>query len=102
MLETYGGRDEIMSMLLDAARATSDFYIDSASATDGIPYRDTGAPGLASLPHGAIGRRIRTTIASQSTAPQRPSQPRDYFGLDTGFRHKGITSRRTGTNRPAC
>jgi hypothetical protein len=50
MLETFGGRDEIMSMLLDAARATSDFYIDSASATDGIPYWDTGAPGLASLP----------------------------------------------------
>ena len=50
MLETSGGRDEIMSMLLDAARATSDFYIDSASATDGIPYWDTGAPGLASVP----------------------------------------------------
>src|ERR1700722_8556163 len=29
-----------------AARATADFYIDKATAADGIPYWDTGAPGL--------------------------------------------------------
>ena len=30
----------------EAARATADFYIDQATAADGIPYWDTGAPGL--------------------------------------------------------
>jgi hypothetical protein len=29
--------------------ATCDFYIDHAAATDGVPYWDTGAPGLAAL-----------------------------------------------------
>ena len=35
--------------LYDAAVATCDFYIDRAAATDGIPYWDTGAPGLTAL-----------------------------------------------------
>jgi unsaturated chondroitin disaccharide hydrolase len=35
--------------MLDAARATCDYYIESAACADGIPYWDTGAPGLASL-----------------------------------------------------
>ena len=34
---------------LEAARATSDFYIDHATAADGIPYWDTGAPLLERL-----------------------------------------------------
>jgi len=32
--------------LLQAAAATCDFYIDQATARDGIPYWDTGAPNL--------------------------------------------------------
>jgi unsaturated chondroitin disaccharide hydrolase len=40
-------RDQsIAPLLLKAARATCDFYIDHASAADGIPYWDTGAPQL--------------------------------------------------------
>ncbi len=35
--------------MLDAARATCDFYIDAAACADGIPYWDTGAPGLGAL-----------------------------------------------------
>ena len=35
--------------LYEAAVATCDFYIDHAAAADGIPYWDTGAPGLAAL-----------------------------------------------------
>jgi len=35
-------------MLEQAARATCDFYIENTPA-DGIPYWDTGAPGLAQL-----------------------------------------------------
>lgn len=48
-LGAAGDRASIEQMLLDAALATSDFYIDRAAAADGIPYWDTGAPGLASL-----------------------------------------------------
>jgi len=35
--------------LYDAAMATCDFYIDHAAAADGVPYWDTGAPGLVAL-----------------------------------------------------
>jgi hypothetical protein len=48
-LSAFGGRADVEAPLLEAARATCDFYIDSASAADGVPYWDTGAPGLAAL-----------------------------------------------------
>jgi hypothetical protein len=48
-LHTRGGRTAIEAWMFQAARATCDFYIDSATASDGIPYWDTGAPGLAAL-----------------------------------------------------
>jgi unsaturated chondroitin disaccharide hydrolase len=48
-LMTYGGREAIETWMLEAARATCDFYIDGATATDGVPYWDTGAPGLDKL-----------------------------------------------------
>jgi hypothetical protein len=35
-------------MMLEAARATCDYYIEIAAA-DGVPYWDAGAPGLAAL-----------------------------------------------------
>jgi hypothetical protein len=47
-LERCGGREEVESLMLRAARATCDHYIDVAAA-DGVPYWDTGAPGLAAL-----------------------------------------------------
>ena len=47
-LEAFGGRSSIESFLRKAALATCDFYIDN-SAADGIPYWDTGAPGLARM-----------------------------------------------------
>jgi unsaturated chondroitin disaccharide hydrolase len=45
-LDDLGGRDAIESMMLKAARVSCDFYIEH-SPSDGIPYWDTGAPGLA-------------------------------------------------------
>jgi hypothetical protein len=48
-LAALGGREAIVRFLKDAAGATCDFYIDQATAADGIPYWDTGAPGLAAL-----------------------------------------------------
>jgi unsaturated chondroitin disaccharide hydrolase len=48
-LSGSGGTAAVIEWMLDAARATCDFYIDSAAAADGVPYWDTGAPGLAAL-----------------------------------------------------
>jgi hypothetical protein len=47
-LESFGGRTAVTDGLLRAARASCDFYIAN-TATDGVPYWDTGAPGLAQL-----------------------------------------------------
>ena len=46
-----GGEDRttIDAWMIEAARATCDFYIDHAACADGIPYWDTGAPGLVAL-----------------------------------------------------
>ncbi len=49
-LHALGGRGGIEKMMLRAARATADFYIEQ-TPTDGIPYWDTAAPGLARLGH---------------------------------------------------
>ncbi len=47
-LEPFGGRAANAEFMLKAARATCDFYIEN-SASDGIPYWDTGAPNLHKL-----------------------------------------------------
>ena len=47
-LGDVGGREAVEAVMLNAARAASDYYIQE-SPTDGIPYWDTGAPGLAKL-----------------------------------------------------
>ena len=47
-LNDFGGRDVIETVLLDAARATSDYYLEQ-TPVNGIPYWDTGAPGLRQL-----------------------------------------------------
>ena len=44
-LENFGAKKNLESLMVKAAKATSDFYIEN-SCTDGIPYWDTGAPGL--------------------------------------------------------
>jgi hypothetical protein len=43
-----GGKNKLESLMLKAAKATCDFYIEN-SCTDGIPYWDTGAPGLSKM-----------------------------------------------------
>jgi unsaturated chondroitin disaccharide hydrolase len=47
-LDTLPGQAPNIAIFEDAARATCDFYIDN-TPPDGIPYWDTGAPGLAQL-----------------------------------------------------
>jgi hypothetical protein len=48
-LEPLGGRAQVEALMLRAARAACDFYIAN-TPTDGVPYWDTGAPGLAAMP----------------------------------------------------
>ncbi len=47
-LEPFGGREEIEGFMIKACRVSADFYIGN-SGIDGIPYWDTGAPGLEKL-----------------------------------------------------
>jgi len=47
-LAPCGGRGDVDAMLVGAARATADHYIEIAAA-DGVPYWDDGAPGLARM-----------------------------------------------------
>lgn len=44
----HGGREALETMMLKAAKATCDFYIEH-TPTDGVPYWDTGAPNLHKL-----------------------------------------------------
>jgi unsaturated chondroitin disaccharide hydrolase len=43
-----GEKETLSAIMLKAARATCDFYIEN-TPVDGIPYWDTGAPGLLNL-----------------------------------------------------
>lgn len=47
-LEPLGGRRDIESMMRAAVLAASDFYLQN-TPSDGVPYWDTGAPGLTRL-----------------------------------------------------
>lgn len=47
-LKPFGGREDIEGLMLRAAQATCDFYIEH-TPTCGVPYWDTGAPGLARM-----------------------------------------------------
>jgi hypothetical protein len=44
-LSSFGGKDNLLKLMLEAAEATCDFYIEN-TPVDGIPYWDAGAPGL--------------------------------------------------------
>jgi unsaturated chondroitin disaccharide hydrolase len=48
-LTAPAGRAGVETMMLEAAQAAADYYVDVAAAADGVPYWDTGAPGLAAL-----------------------------------------------------
>jgi unsaturated chondroitin disaccharide hydrolase len=47
-IETIGSKAGFRELMLKAARATCDFYIEN-TPVDGIPYWDTGAPDLAKI-----------------------------------------------------
>ena len=45
---SQGSKARHLARFLEVARATADYYIEQ-TPTDGVPYWDTGAPGLAAL-----------------------------------------------------
>lgn len=47
-LKQQGGKSRIQALFLETAKAVADYYIHN-TPTDGIPYWDTGAPGLVRL-----------------------------------------------------
>lgn len=47
-IKAFCGKEDLMSLMLKAAKATCDFYIDN-TPSDGVPYWDTGAPALYKL-----------------------------------------------------
>jgi len=47
-LAPYGGKHKLIAHFLEVAQAVADFYLEQTSI-DGVPYWDTGAPGLVSL-----------------------------------------------------
>ena len=65
LFDTLAGHEETIAIMEKAARATCDFYI-AHTPPDGIPYWDTGAPGLANLGDWRDQRRpTRTTITNR-------------------------------------
>ena len=65
-LQSLGDR-EIEPLLREAAEATCDYYIEQATAADGIPYWDTAAPDLAKL----------GDWQSRPAEPENPHEPVD-------------------------
>ena len=47
-LVSMGGKKTLSAFMLKAAKATCDFYIEN-TPIDGVPYWDTGAPGLQTM-----------------------------------------------------
>lgn len=56
-----------IDLYLEAAHSTADFYIDEATAADGVPYWDTGAPQLHRL----------GDWRSRPAEPENPFEPVD-------------------------
>lgn len=65
-LSRHNGRDAVKQWMLRAAVAASDYYL-AHTPSDGIPYWDTGAPGLIHLAH----------WTEQPAQPDNPYEPVD-------------------------
>jgi unsaturated chondroitin disaccharide hydrolase len=83
----HGGRDVVTGMMLRAARASADFYIGQ-SPSCGVPYWDTGAPGLAALgawmdrPADPFNDREPVDSSAAAIAAQGLLRLGEYLGAD--------------------
>ena len=88
-LQAAGGRAAVEAMMLDAARATCDHYIDDrrrpTAFRTGMPAR----PAWRRSATGAIARPIRSTIASRSTARRPRSRAQGLLRLGRLLRARG-------------
>jgi hypothetical protein len=73
-LEPLGGRAEIEAVLLKMAKATCDFYIEN-TATDGIPYWDTGALN---------SHKLGVDVYDRSSEPFNDAEPVDSSAAAIG------------------
>ncbi|MEU7872346.1 hypothetical protein [Dactylosporangium sp. NPDC049140] len=86
----------------EAARATCDFYIDSSPA-DGVPYWDTGAPGVAHLDLGAPADPFNDHEPVDSSAAAIGAQGLLRLGHALGderYTQAGLTVARTLLREP--
>jgi len=104
-LVAMGGRAAVTGWMLNAARATCDFYIDGASALDGIAYWDTGAPLLHELgdwqsrPADPFNRHEPIDSSSGAIAAQALLRLGRYLG-DDRYWQAGLTLARTLFTEP--
>ncbi len=106
LLEEQGGRDDIEELMLDAARAACDYYLET-TPTDGVPYWDTGAPGLAHLPehasspadpfndHEPVDSSAAAIAAQGLLRLGRLLQDRGHVDEGTWYFQAGLTTLRT-------
>ena len=92
------GDTNAIAWMLDAARATCDFYIETAACTDGVPYWDTGHPDCRHSATGEAVLRIHSTIVSRSTVQPRQSPLRDSSASGASSTSE---PKAHGTGRPA-
>ncbi|PKU21583.1 glycoside hydrolase family 88 protein [Telmatospirillum siberiense] len=105
----FGGKEAAVSMMERAAEATCEFYI-AHTALDGIPYWDTGAPGLRDLgdPYGRASDPGNDFEPVDSSAAAIAAQGLLRFGAwrqgrggDGGrYRQAGLTVLRTLLGEP--
>jgi hypothetical protein len=104
-LQPLGGTEQVRSMMLGAATASCDFYIEH-TPLDGVPYWDTGAPGLAALgdyldrpaePHNAHEPVDSSAAAIAAQGLLRLGHYLTAAGEQTGdhYTHAGLTVLRT-------
>lgn len=106
-LVPFGGFEAVEAFMLKAACAASDFFIQH-SASDGIPYWDTGAPGLVHLPDlyerpaDPFNAYEPVDSTAAAIAAQGLLRLGRYLGDDKGHRYRqaGLTVMRTLLEEP--
>lgn len=102
--EAFGGRSDVVAMMRGAAEATCDFYIEN-SPSDGIPYWDTGAPGLvklgdwAGMPANPFNDYEPVDSSAAAIGAQGLLRLGRYLGVDK-YRHAGLTVANTLLDEP--
>ncbi len=108
-LAPFGGFAAIEDWMLKTAQATCNFYIEHTTA-DGIPYWDTGAPGLARIPdpYARVSDPFNADEPLDSSAAAIAAQGLlrmgtylDRRGMDGGrYRRAGLAVLRTLLDEP--